>query len=100
VIFPATDVDKEIRSQIIRTCRSVSLRREFLRTKNLTLEKCLESGRLEESVEFQARKIEGHAFDKNTDAIFKKKLVLSVGKDGHMMEIVQRRIKSAKDAKD
>ena len=78
-----TDVDKEIRSQIIRTCRSVSLRREFLKTKNLTLEKALESGRLEESVEFQARKIEGHGFVENTDsvdAIFRKKTCFKCGK--------------------
>ena len=64
-----TDVDKEIRSQIIRTCRSVKLRREFLKTKDLTLGKILESGRLEESVEFQARKIEGNAVEENMDNI-------------------------------
>lgn len=62
-----TDLDTDIRDQVIDKCRSSALRRKLLGKEDLTLKKVQEVARAMEAVDLQTKKMGAHGLSREED---------------------------------
>ena len=53
--------DKEITTQVVLSCHSTKFRRDLLKTKDLDLKKVIEQGRINDTLNEQVERVEGHS---------------------------------------